>query len=346
MEAGVTSASSDEVESAVNKSPGTPHVEHMFGGATRETWLVHRTCTDGHRCADTDASASGGNHGQRVILKTLRWHKEYDEVVYYHQRIDALALERLTASPHVIDIYGYCGVTALNEFADGGVFRKMFMQNHQNISDEQRLVYAKDAALALADIHEIDGPGNMTSMVHHDFSVKNFLAVNGKLKISDFNDGQLLRWDLVNNRSCSGFDWDSRCGTQTERTNRRAPEECMEVKHRRRTTEKVEVYHLGVVFFLLLTGEEWPYYFERSSSGKVHKPQSVKVKKLILAGKLPDLPLEVEQSNSTIIKKIARAMEKAFTFNPKKRPSARVIADYLIAASKREEARAVRASSA
>ena len=82
----------------------------------------------------------------------------------------------------------------MNEFADGGTFGKMFLEQQGN---EQLLLYARDAALALADIREIDGRGNMTILIHHDFIAKHFLTVGDKLKISDFNVGQLLQWDTV-----------------------------------------------------------------------------------------------------------------------------------------------------
>lgn len=104
---------------------------------------------------------------------------------------------------------------------------------------KQSLVYAWDAALALADIHEIDGRGNITSFVHHDFSPKNLLTVGGKLKVSDFNDGQLLWWDYKLNQRCS-FKWDGACGNVHEQTHRRSPEECMGDSYQRNTQRKLK----------------------------------------------------------------------------------------------------------
>jgi serine/threonine protein kinase len=329
FEAGLVSAPDLEAEEIATKRE--IHIEYKFSGGTRESGLVNTLCADG------DGDCSTGNRGANVILKTLRWPVVHDEVVYNHQRIDALASERLTSSPHVVNIYGFYGVSALNEFADGGNFRNMFLQTHYNMTDKERLVYARDAALGLADVHEIDGPNNKTSLVHHDFSAKNLVTVNGKLKVSDFNDGQLSRWNTKTNKRCFGFNWDGLCGTNTERTNRRAPEECRGDNYRRLTSEKVEVYHLGVLFFALLSGEEWPYYFERTSKGVRHKPSSSKVKDLILAGKQPTLPLEIEESNSTVIKGIAHAMREAFKFNPETRSRARKIANFLVEISNEME---------
>lgn len=174
FEAGLVSAPDLEAEEIATKRE--LHIEYKFSGGTRESWLVNTLCADG------DGDCSTGNRGPNVILKTLRWPVVHDEVVYNHQRIDALASERLTSSPHVVNIYGFCGVSALNEFADGGNFRTMFLQNHYNMTDKERLVYARDAALGLADVHEIDGPNNKTSLVHHDFSAKNLVTVNASFK--------------------------------------------------------------------------------------------------------------------------------------------------------------------
>jgi len=308
------------------------YIEYMFSGGTRESWLVQKLCTDGSDCVVPGLNATEGKStGPKVILKTLNWPVEHDEVVYDHQRIDALASERLTSSPHVVDIYGFCGVSALNEFADGGNFGRMIRHknNDASISPEELLLYAREAALGLADIHEIDGRGNVTSLVHHDFSAKNFLTVNGKLKVSDFNDGKLLQWDASKGKRCRGFDWDGLCGTNTERTHRRAPEECMGDKYRRLTTEKVEVYHLGAFFFFLLTDGGWPYQFEVSQRGNFFKLQASAAKEAILKGQLPALPPDVQASNNAATKALVQAMKWTYTFEAKKRPAARAVAEFL-----------------
>ena len=55
-------------------------------------------------------------------MKTLLWNREFTPNMANSQRRDALATERLTSSPHVVDIYGYCSTSVLNEYADGGDF--------------------------------------------------------------------------------------------------------------------------------------------------------------------------------------------------------------------------------
>jgi serine/threonine protein kinase len=262
----------------------------------------------------------------------MRWRETHDETIYDKQRIDAVVSERLTSSPHVIDIYGFCGVSALNEYADGGSFALYFRNHRRNITNAQLLDFAQSAALGLADIHEIDGRENITSFVHHDLRAENFLMTNGTIKISDFNNGQLLRWDFSNNTRCNGFDWSGGCGTTMERTNRKAPEECLGEENRTLTTEKVEVYRLGAFFYFLISGGNWTFSYEPLSDGTLGRPKPLQVRKMILSGKAPSLPPDVKGSNDKAVKAIAHAMGMARTYDPRKRPSAREIAEYLVSA--------------
>lgn len=318
MQAGLVAAASDI---QADKS-GEFRVKYGFAGASRESWLIESSmCTNGGHYCDG-----------KTILRSLRWREVYDELIYDKQRIDAIVSERLTSSPHVIDIYGFCGASALNEYADGGMFAKTFRHKYSDsggYTDRELLVFARDAALSLAAIHEIDGRGNVTSVVHHDLRAENFLTTNGTLKVADFNNGQLLRWDFDKNTSCYGFDWSGGCGQSMEQTNRKAPEECLDVENRTLTTEKVEVYRFGAFLYYLISKGNWTYSCEQLPDGNLGRPAPGKVKKLILSGKGPSLPPFVKESNSTDIKAIVHAMRMAHTFDSRKRPSTREIADHL-----------------
>lgn len=303
---------------AASKSEDT-RLGYKFRGGTRETWLYEHEL-EKHRPT-------------RAILKTLRWIKDYDEVRFDHQRIDSLALERLTGSPHIVETYGYCGMAALNEFAGVGHFGRFYAINHANVSSSDLLAYARDAALGLADVHEIEGTkgSKVSTLVHHDLSPKNLvLTTDGKIKLSDFNDGQLLHWNFEKHKRCKGFDWDNLCGTTVERTNRRAPEECTGGNERYGTTERTEVYHLGTIFHFMLSKEQFPYRFVGLKlNGTLYQPDPQQVKNMILNGIQPPLPPEVEESRDPAIQTLLLAMRKALTFDAKKRPSSREIADIL-----------------
>lgn len=52
-------------------------------------------------------------HKNTLAFKTLRWKRDFTEIEIEKTRIDSLAMERLTSSPYVINLYGYCSKTTL-----------------------------------------------------------------------------------------------------------------------------------------------------------------------------------------------------------------------------------------
>jgi hypothetical protein len=172
------------------------------------------------------------------ILKTLKWQRNYTQTVYEANRIDALVSERLSPSPHVIDIYGYCGNAVLNEMASPhkGSLEHM-IRNKIDIPGytwRQVLRYVTEAAQAIADIQSIDSilyslkddsstttnNANSTiiiinsTVVHNDMGPSNFLiAKNGQVKLSDFNLSVLQYWNTTSgaNKQC-GFRHAHQCG--------------------------------------------------------------------------------------------------------------------------------------
>jgi len=89
--------------------------------------------------------------------------------------MDALVMERMMSNPHVMDIYGYCGVGSLVEFADGGDLlirldeeSSASTNKDDKTSYSRRLHYALAVANAIAHLHTIDGSagGKFSAIVH------------------------------------------------------------------------------------------------------------------------------------------------------------------------------------
>jgi hypothetical protein len=160
-------------------------VHYLGTGGSRDTWKIfdkHIINNKNYRYNNTIQHP--------LAFKTLRIDREYTWPRVDHQRIDAIVSERLTASPHVVDIYGYCGTATINEFGVGGTLDHNILDNN-NISPLQKLEYGRDIAYALADLHELDGYPSST--VQHDLKPKNVLVVaNGKVKLGDFNNAHFL----------------------------------------------------------------------------------------------------------------------------------------------------------
>lgn len=117
-------------------------------------------------------------------------------------RLDALVTERLSSSPNIAKIYGYCGQSTINELAQqtGMVLRR------GKLSAKRKLQYAIDVANAIATLHDMDKNGRV-SLVHRDIKVSNFLiSRDGEhLLVHDFNCARLMAWDNVSDSPCAFY---------------------------------------------------------------------------------------------------------------------------------------------
>ena len=182
------------------KHPTTLRVKFLGRGGMRLAWK-----------ASQDFFGTEELEKDQVVLKTLKWQRDYIAKNYEHNRIDALASERLTSSPNVIDIYGYCGQASMNELATG---KDLVHVMTNNWTSTDLLQFATEAAWGIADTHSIDFPnGDNATLVHNDIAPANFLvAQDGRIKLSDFNLSIFLRWSTTSNARC-GFHQRNICGT-------------------------------------------------------------------------------------------------------------------------------------
>ena len=114
-----------------------------------------------------------------------------------------MAMERLTSSPHVINIFGSCGNSVITEFADGE--RVGTLADTKKKIPLERLKIARDIASGLADLHSIDG--DEVTFVHFDVNLANVVSIGGRLKLNDFNIGVMLRRNQTSGETC-GFSAD------------------------------------------------------------------------------------------------------------------------------------------
>lgn len=140
--------------------------------------------------------------GTRRVLKSLRYlkNREFDQRNFDRHRRDAMAAEQLSASPYVADIFGYCANSALYDYSPGG---DLFDVRDSNFSKNDLLIVAHDLAASIADAHHYDSKGRAT-IAHADIKPNQFLNINGKYQLSDFNRCRFLLWDLEREEHC-GF---------------------------------------------------------------------------------------------------------------------------------------------
>lgn len=304
-----------DVESSrrnVNHSDATTRVTPLGHGGTRIVWKVSGSYIE-----------STG-----FVLKTLKLGKKFDQINLDKQRRDAVALDELTNSPNVVNVYAYCAQTAINEIGVkdlNGV--KIFFQTHGNYTSLTKLKLAKDVANAVADLQEIDkemGP----LMVHNDIGPANMLIMpDGRLKLNDFNGAHMIYWDYDNNSTC-GYRDKKFCGEDHRRVDTRSPEECLG----NMLSEKLDTYSIGTILFFILTNERMYHSHEED---KKFSSDTALLREVIRKGQEPRLPLTIEESNNTAIVAIRTAMRQALTHDSVKRPTARNIATLLDQALKK-----------
>lgn len=140
------------------------------------------------------------------------------------------------------------------------------------------------------------------------------MSIGGTLKLNDFNIGVLRRWNTTSN---------SACGIPTKYPNPqwRSPEEA---RGEMNLTEKIDVFSLGHILFRLICSHEPWHKLEPNGL-----PPKEELNKLVKEGRLPTIPESVTESTDPEVVAIREAMLQCYTYDPKKRPSAREIASSL-----------------
>ena len=270
------------------------------GGYWRDAWKIDYSCkrnsTDIIGCQET------------VVLKTLKLQHDFEAANYEHDRIDMMAMEKLTSSPHVINIFSACGNSVTTEYADGE--RVGTLADSKKKIPLARLKIARDIAQGLADVHEI-------GLVHYDVNLANIVSIGETLKINDFNIGIPVKRNVTSGDTCS-------FPARYHNPQWRSPEEANDSL----LNEKVDVYSLGSIFFrFICLHEPWhrlePGYQLGDDVRKEYINEQVK------KGKLPTIPKEILNTKDAEIRVIRMAMLACYTFDPDKRPSARSVAKFL-----------------
>jgi hypothetical protein len=270
------------------------HARYLNEGAYRQVMVVNHTYSQ---------------HLEKVIMKDIQYSHKFTIDDYEFTRMDAMVAERLTGSPRVYNIFGFCGQGIISEFFSQGDIERVAIPGdfkpqkndtlrfYNDFTLEQKVMICLQMAEAVADLHGYSG-GVIT---HQDIQLSQFLFNENATKIilNDFNQAEFMLWDDEKQDYCKytegrgNGDW-------------RSPEEFYDNP----LNEKVDVYSLGNNFYSVFTGL-WVFY---DSKDDEETQQRVK------EGEKPYIDPRYK-SQDPLQAKLADIIESCFTYNPLNRPS-------------------------
>lgn len=243
-------------------------------------------------------------------------------------------MERLTGSPNIINMYGFCGMTVLQEFAgrelahvvDGGKLNSL-----------EKLKLGRQIAQGVADIHSIPGDSgdeyaHSPSLVHNDINLANLVfTADGRPVLNDFNIAILLMKHKTTGETCPFY-------SHFPNPQWKAPEEQV-VDDDNNNSEnnlpivnsKIDIYALGNIFFRLVAGAS-PW--KQPDADRLYPEEQKEVSRLKrFNGTMPTIPDAVlgsaTEENDPSLAAIVEAMRLCYRFDPVDRPTAAELVAFL-----------------
>lgn len=251
---------------------------------------------------------------QGFVIKTLKYHedKDFNHRNFDYMRRDAVISEQLTSSPYIANMYGYCGHSVLVDYSPGKDMDWLFEDGPKPTKDELFQI-ANDVAHSVAAAAHYDKTTGRATIVHMDLKPDQWIPLNGRYVLNDFNLARFITWDPIAKEYCGVADGFSGGRYQ-------APEQLIEdAEEDSPRTDKIDVFALGNVLGFLLT-EEWP--FPELSGDAVEEVLSKGAIWNITDPKILDSTHPFDVS-------VLKAREMCLQFDYRKRPQAQQVADFL-----------------
>ena len=144
--------------------------------------------------------------GKSLVVKIRMLFRKFTDNKYHAVRLDSVLMERLTKSPHILDIHGYCGFALILPFVSGGTLGSVLQKwrdGEIHLDSRTRLEYALNITRALRDLHDVHGDV-VPSVIHGDLNELQYLFdESGRLLLGDFNKGQSLRKSISSSHCAS-----------------------------------------------------------------------------------------------------------------------------------------------
>mmetsp|Transcript_26654 Transcript_26654/g.63551 ORF Transcript_26654/g.63551 Transcript_26654/m.63551 type:complete len:497 (-) Transcript_26654:340-1830(-) len=308
----------------------------------------HSNNTDeGDDSVTTDNNNNNNNSWESdvvVKLYKLSDHSHYQSTLA-RVRYETLIMERVSSSPHILNVYGSCGTTMVVETmsqnvedlavpSEEGTMDQEELdelstfwphrQSQNNLTASEKLLLATSMARGLYDLHYYDGG----QILHADVAIEQWLlSPAGQVKLNDFNYAEIMSWNVgAVEEEGDGGDGDGDggyCPTEVRYSGYiRSPEELMGTP----SDSSKDVFSFGHVIYQLLTGLS-PFYDER-----FHGKDKYYLKPLIIKGVRPYVDkryLDASSGVGYIEFHLAKIMMECWRHDPHRRPSIATILDFL-----------------
>ena len=249
---------------------------------------------------------------------------EFKEKRVEIQRVDALVLEKTHSSKFIPSIHGYCSIGILMDFTpEGSLFdyvKGARLAGGSTLPPVDRLRIAIHIAAGVADLHYIDG-SPVPSFYHDDLDWHQYLFVDGIFMLNDFNYAKPIYVQKNDTTEVCRLT-KGHMGIWKNR----ALEEFQAIANYSGFTpfrpDTIDVWMMGNQIYTIMT-DLWPY----------EKPVNLKrIQTLykVIFGERTEIPEHVRSSGDPSYKAMMKALDMCWTYRWDKRPSARVISDYLI----------------
>lgn len=236
------------------------------------------------------------------ILKMLKLSRGFDDESMTNQQSDAAAMELLTSSPYILDIYGFCGASAITEYAHNDA--RMLLKS-KLLRSRDRFLVGMNLVRGLAHLHGLKAP---LTVVHNDINMGNMLRVqHSSLKFHDFNIGLIIDRNQTKNDPCM-------FPAQYNNSLWRAPEE---IHNETYVTDKVDVYALGNVLYQVMTKHQPWTWLEPQGPTAVKDVEARKK-----AGYYPFIPKKICESTDPYTQALYITTIACFQHKINERPSA------------------------
>jgi serine/threonine protein kinase len=139
------------------------------------------------------------------IQSFSRYEDDFDQSNFDYANKDAMVMERLTASPYVVDIFTTCGATQVIEYSEGGNIHDLIkiarLAGVDKMPSIDKLRICVQIVAAVADMHSFE-KDSIPSLSHNDLCCHQFLLVDGVYKLNDFHLAKYMKKNKNTNEMC------------------------------------------------------------------------------------------------------------------------------------------------